>query len=219
MTSENVKKWFVIEGNIGTGKSTFLNKLNQQIECEVIFEPLDEWINTKDNNGKNILDHFYNDSKRWCFTFQVNALITRAQSICKKQNKNLRFVERSIFTDKNVFALNSLESKFMNTMEMSLYNKYFDWIQTYNDSEPDGIIYLRTQPETSFERIKKRSRSEEDVIPLEYIKNIHEKHDNWLSENSNLEKKILVLDASQNFENYENILKKKIQEIKEFFKL
>ena len=57
-----------IEGNIGTGKSTFvelLNKYIEQIENKGVFkpcliqEPVQEWMTTFDSDGKNILEKFY----------------------------------------------------------------------------------------------------------------------------------------------------------------
>ena len=45
-----------IEGNIGTGKSTFLTKLST--EFKVILEPVDEWTKTRNANGKNLLEEF-----------------------------------------------------------------------------------------------------------------------------------------------------------------
>ena len=62
ISSKIGKKWFIIEGNIGTGKSTFLKKLNEDLDCEIIYEPLEQWIETKDEDNKNILDHFYKDT-------------------------------------------------------------------------------------------------------------------------------------------------------------
>lgn len=211
-SSDTDKKWFIIEGNIGTGKSTFLKKLNKDLNCETIFEPLEQWIDTKDENKKNILDHFYKDTTRWCFTFQVNALITRSISINKPQESKYRFVERSVYTDKYVFAENSYKSGNMNQIEMDLYNMYFDWIQGHFETKPDGIIYLRADPKTSFERIKKRSRDEESIIPLEYITKIHENHEKWL----NSEKNVLILDANVEFENNKNNFNDMIEKIKRF---
>lgn len=211
-SSDIGKKWFIIEGNIGTGKSTFLKKLNEDLNCDIIYEPLEQWIDTKDQNGKNILDHFYKDTNRWCFTFQVNALITRSISINKPQESKYRFVERSVFTDKHVFAENSFKSGNMNQIEMDLYNKYFDWIQEHFETKPDGIIYLRADPETSYERIKKRSRDEESIIPLDYIKQIHEKHENWLQNENN----VLILDANLEFENNKKNFNDMIEKIKRF---
>ena len=36
----------------------------------------------------------------------------------------------------------------------------------------DQIIYLRTDPEVAYERIKKRKRPEEHLIPFTYLKGI-----------------------------------------------
>lgn len=212
ITSKGVKKWFIIEGNIGTGKSTFLNKLNEDLDCEIIYEPLEQWVETKDEDNKNILDHFYKDTNRWCFTFQVNALITRSMSINKPQENKYRFVERSVFTDKLVFAENSYQSGNMNQIEMGLYNKYFDWIQEHFETKPDGIIYLKADPKISYKRIKKRSRDEESIIPLDYIKKIHEKHENWLQNENN----VLILDANVEFENNKKNFNDMIDKIKRF---
>lgn len=46
------------------------------------------------------------------------------------------------------------------------------------------LVYLRTDPEVAYQRIKARNRSEEKDVPLEYIKHLHELHDNWLNVNS-----------------------------------
>lgn len=41
-------------------------------------------------------------------------------------------------------------------------------------------VYLRTTPEIVYERMKTRARSEEKCIPLDYLKQLHELHENWL---------------------------------------
>lgn len=41
-------------------------------------------------------------------------------------------------------------------------------------------MYLRTTPEVVYERMKARARSEEKCIPFEYLKQLHELHENWL---------------------------------------
>ena len=48
--------------------------------------------------------------------------------------------------------------------------------------EPDGLIYLRSNPENCFNRIKKRGRESEKNIKLEYIKRIHELHEEKYNE-------------------------------------
>ena len=58
----------------------------------------------------------------------------------------------------------------MSNIEWKMYNKWFDWLvqDLINKiGEPAGIIYLRCQPEISYERLKIRSRNEEASVPLD----------------------------------------------------
>ena len=41
-------------------------------------------------------------------------------------------------------------------------------------------VYLRTNPEVVYERMKKRNRSEESHVPLEYLQQLHNLHESWL---------------------------------------
>ena len=78
-----------IEGNIGTGKTTFINLLRPylkrfetlNLDSRVILEPVDEWLATKDSDGEHILQKFYGNQKKWAFTFQMNSFISRVKKI------------------------------------------------------------------------------------------------------------------------------------------
>jgi len=61
-------------------------------------------------------------------------------------------------------------------------------------------VYLRTSPETCFNRIQKRARKEENKVSLTYLKSIHEKHDIWLKD-----KRHIVLDGEKDFINDEDV--------------
>ena len=39
-----------IEGNIGVGKSSFIDILKNNFDCEVVPEPVQMWLNIKDDN-------------------------------------------------------------------------------------------------------------------------------------------------------------------------
>ena len=156
-------EWYIVEGNIGSGKSTFCKKFSlNNPDAEVHLEPVDEWINIKDDKTqKNLLQYFYDDQERWSYSFQSYAFITRINCITKPTDKKLKIVERSIFTDRNVFAKALYETGKMSNIEWKMYNKWFDWLvlDLINKiGEPAGIIYLRCQPEISYERLKIRSR-------------------------------------------------------------
>jgi len=174
------KKWYIIEGNIGSGKSTLLQYLQKLDQVEVIPEPVDVWINIKDSEGKNLLDHFYSDMERYSYMFQAMVFKTRIQSTDVPQEKNIRFSERSIWTDRYVFGKLCIEDNKMNSIEKECYHFWFDWLEHKFKPKPDGIIYVRCSPEKCMERIHKRGRSEENNIPLDYLKKLHNSHEEWL---------------------------------------
>ena len=188
-----------IEGNIGVGKSSFINILKTNIHCEVVPEPVSLWLNIKDNNNKNILQTFYDDKTRWGYTFQNVACITRMMMIedtIRTANTPYIFLDRSLGTDKNVFELMLYENDNINQLEHNIYNL---WINFYNNyvrkDKMNKIIYLQSTPEVCQERIKIRGREEEKNISIDYLIKLHNYHENWLNNN----KAVLILDCSKDF--------------------
>ena len=200
---------FFIEGNVGTGKSTFLQKL-KEVGLDVIFEPVDIWTSIKNDNGKTLLEEFYNDQKRYAYTFQSIAFRTRVQNI--ENSKVNTVIERSIFTDRNVFAKTCYENGMMNEIEWNDYTSWFDWLATSFNINPKGYIYLRASPDISYDRIKKRSRSGEETIPFDYLNELHNKHENWLLDEPN----VLILDVNEGFENNSGKLNDMIEKVLKF---
>ena len=200
---------FFIEGNVGTGKSTFLQKL-KEVGLDVIFEPVDIWTSIKNDNGKTLLEEFYNDQKRYAYTFQSIAFRTRVQNI--ENSKVNTVIERSIFTDRNVFAKTCYENGMMNEIEWNDYTSWFDWLATSFNINPKGYIYLRASPDISYDRIKKRSRSGEETIPFDYLNELHNKHENWLLDEPN----VLILDVNEDFENNSGKLNDMIEKVYDF---
>lgn len=175
------QKKYIIEGNIGSGKTSFLQYLEKIDNVEVIPEPVDLWVSIKDSDGKNLLQHFYEDMERNSYMFQTMVFKTRLQSIDKPQEKLIRFIERSIWTDRYVFGKMCIEDKKMNSIESECYHYWFNWLENKFQYNPDGIIYVRCSPEKCLERIQKRGRSEENNITLEYLTKLHNSHEEWLN--------------------------------------
>lgn len=46
---------------------------------------------------------------------------------------------------------------------------------------PDGFIYLRAQPDTCMDRMRKRSRNEETGVGMDYLQDLHGRHEMWLN--------------------------------------
>ena len=68
-----------IEGNIGSGKSTFLSYLkSNNTKFVFVKEPVDEWESVRDTeSGKSIIEKFYEDQEKYSFSFQMMAFISR----------------------------------------------------------------------------------------------------------------------------------------------
>lgn len=201
-----------IEGNIGSGKSTLLKIIRETYKDNknIIFidEPVNEWLNIKNSDNKNILELFYNDKKKYSFSFQILAYITRLRKILeaiKNNNNKIIICERSIYSDKNIFAKMLYEQKYINEIDWINYNYWFDTFK--EKTNLDGIIYVNTDPELCSKRIAKRNRNSESNIELEYLINCHKNHELWM----NKEENILKINGNVEFEteidNKKNILK------------
>ena len=179
---------FSIEGNIGVGKSTMVERIKKYLGDEIngkkiIYqqEPVDQWQSIKDKKGEDILTKFYRDQDKYAFSFQMMAYISRQALLMEAVENNpgsIIITERCIHTDKHVFAKMLYEDGKIEDVNYIIYNKWFDtFSQKYKYA---GHIYLRASPEVCHKRVLKRSRAGEE-IPLEYLTNCHDNHDNWLA--------------------------------------
>ena len=73
------------------------------------------------------------------------------------------------------------EAKWMNEMEISIYDCWFDdVVSALPGVVPDGFIYLTAIPDTCHKRMMLRKRAEEGGVSLKYLQDLHEKHESWL---------------------------------------
>lgn len=214
-----------IEGNMGSGKTTLVKLLGNVFpknQCTIMLEPIDEWSSFKDSSGESLFDLYYKDQKRYAYIFQKIALRTRTQIFLrtiKENNYKYGFFDRSIFSDCNCFAENCYDIGSMNQIEWRDYIEFFDWLnQEFQISKKiNGFIYLKTSPEVAYQRLKQRNRTEELEVPLEYLKKIHNKHDQLMNKLMQTHR-ILVLDGDCDFENNRDIQQKYILQISKFLK-
>ncbi|KAL6848809.1 hypothetical protein ACP4OV_021392 [Aristida adscensionis] len=185
--SQKKRLTFCVEGNISVGKTTFLQRIaNETIELrdlvEIVPEPIDKWQDVGPDHF-NILDAFYAEPHRYAYTFQNYVFVTRVMQERESQGgiKPLRLMERSVFSDRMVFVRAVHEANWMNEMEISIYDSWFDpVVSSLPGLIPDGFIYLRASPDTCHKRMMHRKRSEEGGVTLDYLQGLHEKHESWL---------------------------------------
>jgi deoxycitidine kinase len=208
-----------VEGNIGTGKSTFLSYLEKNLDPEkfnIIYEPVDQWTALSDSNGKNILEHFYEDQFKWAFPFQMNSFISRVKNIEEISNlrpQKINIIERSVYTDKNCFALNCFNDGKINEIEFKVYTQWHDWLCKHFNIKPSGFIYIKTPPGECSERIERRSRGGEGGIPVEYLTNLGNLHDKWLENEEN----VFNIDMEHNLYENKEKMEKIMEDLNEYF--
>jgi len=192
-----------IEGNIGSGKSTLLEKCKNIFgKKNIVFlqEPVGKWETIKDENGIAMIEKFYENQEKYGFSFQMMAFTTRLADIKRafKENTNSIIIsERSLYTDRYVFAQMLYDDKKIENVNFQIYLQCYE--EFIVDFPVEFIIYVKTNPLICHERIMKRARIGEDVIPIEYLTNCHKYHESFL-ETMTMPK--LVLDGNQSiFEN------------------
>ncbi len=207
-----------VEGSIGSGKSTLLRRLKSiLIETNnIIFlqEPIDEWESIKDKNGITILQKFYENQEKYSFAFQMMAYISRLNLLKKaiEENPNkIIITERCLNTDRYVFAKMLHDSGKIEDIEYSIYLKWFDHFADIQKTQK--VIYLKTKPEVCFERISKRNRDGESNIPLDYLENCHNYHEDMIK---NINDEVLVIDSNVDTDINPTIINEWIDKIKGF---
>lgn len=192
---------FSVEGNIGSGKSTLIKELKKNMkhvyDIPIVYleEPVDIWQQIKDERGDNIITKYYQDQKKYAFQFQMMAYITRITQLrnaIEKHKGSIIITERSILTDKNVFAKMLHENKTLDEISHQIYLKWFDELS--RNLQIHSLIYIKTKPETSLKRVLKRNRPGE-TIGLDYLQICHDKHEDWI-----LKEPSLILDGEKEYE-------------------
>jgi deoxyadenosine/deoxycytidine kinase len=212
-------KLVCIEGNIGSGKSTLLQHLTDTYKenPNIIFlkEPVDEWMKIKDTSGTPMLEKFYGDQEKYSFPFQMMAFISRLSILKKtmKENENTVIIsERSLFTDKYVFAKMLHDQQKIEDVNYQIYLKWFD---EFSDEFPvQHVIYVKTNPEICHKRIYKRSRPGEEVIPLSYLIDCHEYHEEFINKYMHCAK--TILDGNSDIFEHKDILQTWVETIHSF---
>lgn len=234
-----------VEGNIAAGKSSFVHLLKQACDdWDVVPEPIARWCNVKtqedefeelttsQKSGGNLLQMMYEKPDRWSFTFQAYACLSRIRAQLnafngkiKDAEKPVLFFERSVYSDRYIFASNSYEGDSMNETEWTVYQDWHEWMNNQFGSalELNGIIYLRASPEACKSRIYTRGRDEEQGIPIEYLEKLHYKHECWLNHRTLRtdfdylqDIPILTLDVNDDFKGDKERSETLIEKVKEF---
>ncbi|KAM4721475.1 thymidine kinase 2, mitochondrial [Rhinophrynus dorsalis] len=188
-----------VEGNIASGKTSCLEFFTNTADLEVLKEPVAKWRNVR---GHNPLGLMYQDPFRWGLTLQTYVQLTMLDIHTRPSVCPVKMMERSIYSAKYIFVENLFRSGKMPEVDHAVLTEWFEWIVKNIDLSVDLIVYLQTSPETCYQRLKRRCREEERVIPLEYLYAIHSLYEEWLVKQTSfpVPAPVLVIDANKDLE-------------------
>lgn len=157
MTLAKRYPYIVIEGPIGSGKTTLARRLGDLLPAQLLLE----------NAGANpFLPRFYENPERHALATQLFFLFQRAEQLRDLAQPDL-FCEATIadfFLEKDpLFARLTL-----NDSEFALYRNIYQHLQLQT-TQPDLVIYLQTPVDALLERVNKRAIAYEQSITRDYL--------------------------------------------------
>jgi deoxyguanosine kinase len=176
--TNTTQRKYLIDGNIGAGKTTlvklletYLNK--QGIKAKAILEPVDIWRETE------ALQYFYGDIALRSYEFQTFTFITRIkrvfEDILANPDAEVYLFERHIWSDRYIFG--ALLKEQFGPVKLRMYEMWWDMWSYIFPLKPTKWVLLDTDVETAYERIGIRNRGEEKSgVSKDYLAQLHQKH-------------------------------------------
>ena len=191
--------YLVVEGNIGTGKTSLASRLSRDYNTRLILERF------ADNP---FLPKFYENQSRYAFPLELSFLADRYSQL-KNDLANLELFHRQTVSDyllskSLIFASNTLTEH-----ELELYQKLFNIINP-NLPKPDLLLYLHKEVPRLKQNIRKRGREYEANITDEYLEKIERGY--WDFFRSQVNMRIVIVDSNKlDFVSNENDYQKIIE--------
>jgi deoxyadenosine/deoxycytidine kinase len=165
------KRFVLVAGNIGTGKTSLTERIGARLGWRTAFESV------ADNP---YLADFYADMRQWSFHLQVFFLGHRAQQHRALANSlESAIADRSIYEDAHIFARVLHHLGNLNERDYQSYRTVFDLVVT-GLPHPDLLLYLRAPVPVLLDRIRRRGRSIESGITADYLTLLDTFYEEWI---------------------------------------
>ena len=179
-----------IAGNIGCGKTTLTRMLAAHYG----------WTPKYESDTYNpYLEDYYKDIERWSYNLETYFLAQRFQDLLEiSKSEDVIIQDRTILEGVHIFVANNKSMGNLSERDFDTYMQLFNLMMSMV-REPDLLIYLKSSVPHLVSQIQKRGRDYEKGISIEYLNNLNERYDQWIS---NHKGKVLVIEADElDFEN------------------
>ncbi len=150
-------RYIVVEGPIGVGKTSLARRLSERLGSRALLEQPEQ---------NPFLPRFYQDMPRYALQTQLFFLFQRINQMSELAQPDLfeRVTVSDFLIEKDpLFARLTLSSE-----ELHLYQRIFDTLKPQAPS-PDLVVYLQAQPQTLYERVRRRGVGYERPISEDYL--------------------------------------------------
>lgn len=174
-----------VDGNIGAGKSTVLQYIHEHTGVAVDLEQVEKW--------QPYLERVYKQGDG-VFELQVRVWLDRCfpKAHAEEGGAGTIMVERSPLFQAGVFVPVNVKAGKFTADQIAILKDMYAMPQMIS---PDIYVYLRSDPVKCAERINKRARESEEMIPLAYVQDIHTLHEVTYLEAVADKKKIVMIDV------------------------
>lgn len=148
-------KYISIEGPIGAGKSSLAHILGTKMHAKLILDPVNPF-----------LENFYKDMEKYAFQTQLFFLLSRfaqQKDISQQDLFHSNVICDYLFFKDRIFASITLDEN-----EFILYEKVYSLLKA-NIVLPDLVIYLQTDAEALFERMRSKKGPFDSLISIDYL--------------------------------------------------
>ncbi len=167
-----MKKFVAVAGNIGVGKSTLVALLCQRLGWQPFYEPVAE---------NPYLEDFYRDMRAWAFHSQIFFLTHRLRTHRRLIDHPTSVIQdRSVYEDAEVFARNLYQQGLICERDYGAYRELYQVLCEFLPP-PDLVVYLRASVPTLLKRISLRGRDYERHITPDYLAQLNQLYESWIS--------------------------------------
>lgn len=158
------RKFVVIEGLIGVGKTTLCRVLRDAWGAHLVLEPAED---------NPFLAAFYGDPKRYAFPAQMFYLASRYAQQVSLQQPSL--FERVVVSDYLILKDRIFAQQTLDEAELDLYDRFTSLLD-HRMPKPDLVVFLDAPTETVMSRIARRAIEAEQVIEPEYLDDLRRRY-------------------------------------------
>lgn len=167
------KRFILVAGNIGVGKTTLTRKLGERLNWQTGYESVED---------NPYLSDFYGDMGKWGFHLQVFFLGHRAeQHLALATSDRSAISDRSIYEDAYIFARSLNHSGNLSQRDFESYLSVYRRVVA-SLPVPDLLLYLKAPVPILLQRIRTRGREMEEGIGADYLTMLDRFYDDWMAE-------------------------------------